>query len=110
MQDDESEFERDFEEKAEEEPEDPRNNINQHLKEVGRVKKGSRPAQQLDRIEHQAAVMGAKQQALPFPEPQPAKAKAKEMEEMEPLAPNPLRPRLSPNGHHYVVPGGPTSP
>ncbi|HEX7734583.1 MAG TPA: DNA translocase FtsK [Ktedonobacteraceae bacterium] len=97
-------FEDDFEDK---ELEDPRNNINQHLHEVGRVKKGSRPAQQLDRAEARAAVKGAKQQALPFPEQKPGKIE--HLEEMEPLAPNPLRARLAQSGKHVIMPASPST-
>lgn len=99
------EFEDDF---ADEE-EDPRNNINQHINEIGRVKKGSRPAQQLNRAEHQAAVKGVKQQALPFPAVQPSKEEP--LEEMEPLAPNPLRQQKAPTPRagvqQHATPGHP---
>jgi ribosomal protein S25/DNA polymerase III delta prime subunit len=68
-----------------EEPADHTNDINRHLEQVGRVPKGPRPAQKLDRTEHRTAVKGARQQPLPFQGTQ------SELEEMEPLAPNPLR-------------------
>jgi len=76
------EYEADFEVGEED---DPRADINQHIDQVGRVARGLRPAHKLDRAEHQAAVQGARQQPLPFEEVQD------ELEEMEPLAPNPLR-------------------
>lgn len=79
----------DFEEDFEDEEEDPRNNINQHLHEVGRVKKGMRPPQTPSPSERRVSVKDAHQPALPFPEKQAAPAQ--ELEEMEPLAPNPLR-------------------
>ena len=79
------EFEDDFD--AEEN--DPRADINQHIDQVGRVAKGPRRAQKLDRAEHQAAVRGARQQPLPFNEKQDERKD--NLEEMEPLAPNPLR-------------------
>ena len=106
---DEIEFEDDFDSQEVEE-EDPRDNINQHLHEVGRVKKGSRPAQPLNRSEGQAvqaATKGARQQALPFPEPQPAQAAP--LEEMEPLAPNPLRARVPQGTRQGALPES-TSP
>lgn len=89
---DEGEFEEDeedlieFEDDFDGEADDPRADINQHIDQVGRVAKGLRPAQKLDRAEHQAAVQGARQQPLPFGDEQ-----QDELEEMEPLAPNPLR-------------------
>jgi DNA segregation ATPase FtsK/SpoIIIE-like protein len=89
---DEDEFEEDeedlieFEDDFDGEADDPRADINQHIDQVGRVAKGPRPAQKLDRAEHQAAVQGARQQPLPFGD-----AQQDELEEMEPLAPNPLR-------------------
>ncbi len=91
---DEDEFDDDedlieFEDDFDAEEDDPRADINQHIDQVGRVAKGPRPAQKLDRSEHQAAVRGARQQPLPFHE---ARDEQKdELEEMEPLAPNPLR-------------------
>jgi ribosomal protein S25 len=91
---DEDEFEEDeedlieFEEDFGGEEDDPRADINQHIDQVGRVARGPRPAQKLDRAEHQAAVQGARQQPLPFDDQQD------ELEEMEPLAPNPLRSHL----------------
>jgi DNA segregation ATPase FtsK/SpoIIIE-like protein len=83
------EFEDDFGDEDEADEEDPRNSIQPHLNEVGRVKKGSRLAQALDRAELKAATKGARQQRLPEPEPEPVQVKA--LEAMEPLAPNPLR-------------------
>lgn len=71
------------------EEEDPRNNINQHIDQVGRVPRGSRSAQQMNRAEHAAAVKGVRQQKLPFA--QATEMAAQQLEEMEPLAPNPLR-------------------
>jgi ribosomal protein S25 len=71
-----------------EEPADPDNDISQHIDQVGRVSRGPRPVQKLDRIEHRPAIRGARQQALPLP------GVHSELEEMEPLAPNPSRIRL----------------
>jgi ribosomal protein S25/DNA polymerase III delta prime subunit len=71
-----------------EEPADLHNDINQHIDQVGRVPKGPRPVQKLDHVEPRTAIRGARQQALPLPGVQ------SELEEMEPLAPNPLRARL----------------
>jgi DNA segregation ATPase FtsK/SpoIIIE-like protein len=96
------EFEDDF---GPAEEDDPRNDINQHLQEVGRVKKGSRLARPLNREESQAvqaATKSARQQALPFPEPEPAQVVA--LEEMEPLAPNPLRSRSQKAGQQVSAP------
>ena len=72
------EFEPDFGDE-----EDPLNDINLHKQEIGLVPRGPRPAQPLDREELKDAVQGAHQQPLPFKQ-----SKA----EMEPLAPNPVRP------------------
>jgi DNA segregation ATPase FtsK/SpoIIIE-like protein len=66
---------------------DPRNDINQHIHEVGQVQKGSRQPQALNHAEHQAAVKGVRQQPLPIQE---SVADVAELEDMEPLAPNPL--------------------
>jgi ribosomal protein S25 len=79
------EFEDDFDAAAD----DPRNNINQHINQIGRVQRGARPAQPLNRAEHEAAIKGARQQQLPFSEH--ALPEIDQLEEMEPLAPNPLR-------------------
>ena len=77
---------------------DPGNDINLHKQQVGLVPRGSRPAQPLDHEEHKSAVEGVRQQPLPFKEGtqdpanngrQPGKNKV--IDEMEPLAPNPLR-------------------
>ncbi len=76
------EFEDDFDA-----DDDPRNDINLHKQQIGKVPKGPREAQALNRAEHLAAVKGVRQ--LPLPE-QPA-PDAEELEEMEPLAPNPKR-------------------
>ncbi|HEU5377554.1 MAG TPA: DNA translocase FtsK, partial [Ktedonobacteraceae bacterium] len=65
--------------------EDARNDINQHIHEIGRVRKGPRAPQEANRAEHLEAVKGARQQALPLQENRPM------LEEMEPLAPNPRR-------------------
>ncbi|HLH61405.1 MAG TPA: DNA translocase FtsK [Ktedonobacteraceae bacterium] len=76
---------------------DPDNDINLHKQQVGLVPRGPRSPRPLDREEHKAAVQGARQQPLPFKEiagngRQPAKNNAIDDEdEMEPLAPNPLR-------------------
>lgn len=82
-EDEELEIEVDLEESV-----DPGNDINQHIDQVGRVPKGPRPVQKLDRAQHHAAVRGARQPSLPFQEAH------SDIEEMEPLAPNPLRLRL----------------
>lgn len=90
---DEVEDEMEIEVELAEEEDDPRDDINQHIREVGRVKKGARVAQSLNRAEHESAVKGARQQPLPFPAAQPERAQ--QLEEMEPLAPNPHRSRIS---------------
>jgi len=81
---------------------DPSNDINFHKQQIGLVPRGSRPAQPLDHEEHKAAIQGARQQPLPFKEGiqspangarQPVKNNAID-DEMEPLAPNPLRAKL----------------
>ncbi len=90
-EDDEGEDLIEFEDDFDSAEADPRNNINRHIDQVGRVPKGSRPAQQLDRAEHLNAVKGVRQQELPFPE-KPVNVEG--LEEMEPLAPNPLRVQL----------------
>jgi len=69
---------------------DPLNDINLHKQQVGLVPRGARPAQQLDRDEHKAAVQGARQQPLPFNESGQSGNSGVE-DEMEPLAPNPLQ-------------------
>ena len=78
---------------------DPDNDINLHKQQIGLVPRGARAPQPLDREEHQAAVQGARQQPLPFKENMPnsanngrqaAKNNASN-DELEPLAPNPLR-------------------
>jgi len=67
---------------------DPLNDINLHKQQIGIVPRGSRAAQQFDRDDHKAAVQGARQQPLPLG----ANSEVEdEEEEMEPLAPNPLR-------------------
>ena len=65
---------------------DPLNDINLHKQQIGIVPRGSRAAQQFDRDEHKAAVQGARQQPLPL-----SAGGEVDDEEMEPLAPNPLR-------------------
>ncbi|HWZ20775.1 MAG TPA: DNA translocase FtsK [Ktedonobacteraceae bacterium] len=67
---------------------DPLNDINLHKQQIGIVPRGSRAAQQLDRDEHKAAVQGARQQPLPLGTNSEVDD---DEEEMEPLAPNPLR-------------------
>ncbi|HKF37621.1 MAG TPA: DNA translocase FtsK [Ktedonobacteraceae bacterium] len=69
---------------------DPLNDINLHKQQVGLVPRGARPAQQLDRDEHRAAVQGARQQPLPF-NGSGQSANSGVEDEMEPLAPNPLQ-------------------
>ncbi|HLI68813.1 MAG TPA: DNA translocase FtsK [Ktedonobacteraceae bacterium] len=73
------------------EDDDPLDDIHKHLDQVGRAPKGPRAAQQLNREEHLNAVKGARQQEL-FPEKPPD---VHLLEEMEPLAPNPLRAKPS---------------
>ncbi len=90
--DDEEEFDDDdavveFEDDFDAENDDPRNDINLHRQQIGKVPKGPRVPQILNRAEHQAAVKGARQ--LPLPEA--PVVHEEEMEEMEPLAPNPQR-------------------
>ena len=80
---------------------DPLNDINLHQQQVGLAPRGARPAQQLDRDEHKAAVQGARQQPLPFNESGQGVANRANAggqsansgveDEMEPLAPNPLQ-------------------
>jgi DNA segregation ATPase FtsK/SpoIIIE-like protein len=82
---DEEEEELDVEVELEERA-DHTNDINRHIDQVGRVPKGPRPAQKLDRVEQRTALRGARQQQLPF------QGNPGELEEMEPLAPNPLHP------------------
>lgn len=94
-EDDGIDFEPDFESE-----DDPLNDINLHKQQVGQVPRGARYAQPLSPAEHKAAVQGARQPPLPIEEPaQPAQPavnkKPKDSSEMEPLAPNPLRKRLS---------------
>ncbi len=68
---------------------DPLNDINLHKQHIGSVPRGSRAAQQFDRDEHKAAVQGARQQSLPLGKT--STDNDQDDEEMEPLAPNPLR-------------------
>src|SRR6266568_1431529 len=73
---------------------DPLNDINLHKQQIGIIPRGSRAAQQFDGDEHKAAVQGARQQPLPLGAAGPLQATDSEVddeEEMEPLAPNPLR-------------------
>src|SRR5205814_494720 len=88
-------FEPDFEGE-----EDPLNDINLHKHQVGQVPRGARFAQPLNPAEHKAAIQGARQPPLPIEDAaqsaQPAaNKKPKDASGMEPLAPNPLRKRLS---------------
>jgi hypothetical protein len=88
-------FEPDFEGE-----DDPLNDINLHKHQVGQVPREARFAQPLNPAEHKAAVQGARQPPLPIedaaqPAQPPANKKPKDSSEMEPLAPNPLRKRLS---------------
>lgn len=73
------EFEDDFEAADD----DPRNDINLHRQQIGSVPKGPRTPQSSNRGELKAAVKGARQ--LPLPEA------PHELDDMEPLAPNPKR-------------------
>jgi len=89
------------------------NDINLHKQHIGQAPRGSPPAKQLNREEHDAAVQGARQQSLPFDENgqieanragQAAKSDAEH--EMEPLAPNPLQanqPKIAPRSANPVV-------
>ncbi len=73
---------------------DPLNDINLHKQQIGLVPRGSRAVQQFDREEHNAAVQGARQQPLPLDAAgtsQGTDNAIDDEEEMEPLAPNPLR-------------------
>ncbi len=71
---------------------DPDNDINLTGKQAGNGLRSNRPAPPLNRDEHQSAVKGARQQPLPFDE---ASQAAAANHEMEPLAPNPNRSKLS---------------
>src|SRR3989440_580151 len=82
---------------------DPLNDINIHKQQISRVPRGSRPAEPLDAEEHNNAVQGVKQQALPFN--QAAKAPEKKYPTMEPLAPNPLRKNLAKVLHRGAAQG-----
>ena len=88
--DDESvvEFESDFED------EDPNNDINLHKHEVGMVKRGTRTPRPIDLGEHESAVRGARQQALPFEGDSAVESSSHMVLKtpgMEPLPPNPKR-------------------
>ncbi len=79
----------DFEADFGDEDDDPLNDINIHKQQISRVPHGPRVAQPLDLAEHNQAVQGVSQQALPFD--QQAKNPGKQRSIMESLAPNPLR-------------------
>ncbi len=79
------EFESDFGD-----DDDPLNDINLHKQQIGLVPRGSRTVQQFDRDEHKAAVQGARQQPLPLGSAG-TDNDLDDVEEMEPLSPNPLR-------------------
>ena len=68
---------------------DPLNDINLHKQQIGNVPRGSHAANQFDRDEHKAAVQGARQQPLPLGA-DGTNDNLDDVEEMEPLAPNPL--------------------
>jgi DNA segregation ATPase FtsK/SpoIIIE-like protein len=73
---------------------DPLNDINLHKQQIGIVPRGSRAAQRFDSDEHKAAAQGARQQLLPLGAAgalQGTNSEINDDEEMEPLAPNPLR-------------------
>src|SRR5437667_11709265 len=73
---------------------DPLNDINLHKQQIGIVPRGARAAQQFDGDEHKAAVQGVRQQPLPLGAAGALQGTDSEVdgeEEMEPLAPNPLR-------------------
>src|SRR2546429_187406 len=72
---------------------DPLNDINLHKQQIGIVPRGSRAAQQFDGDEHKAAVQGVRQQPLPLGAAGALQGTDSEVddEEMEPLAPNPMR-------------------
>jgi DNA segregation ATPase FtsK/SpoIIIE-like protein len=71
---------------------DPRNDIRHHQQEIGKAPKGPRKPLPVNREELKTALKGALQQKLPLPEP-PAEPPV-QLEEMEPLAPNPHRVQL----------------
>ncbi len=82
------EFEADFED------EDPDNDINLHKHEVGMVRRGTRTPRPIDLGEHENAVRGARQQALPFEGDSVVEAPSHMVLKtpgMEPLPPNPRR-------------------
>jgi len=79
----------DFEDDFDAPENDPRNDINLHKQEVVKVPRGSRTPLPANREELNAAIKGARPQKLPLPET-PAEPPL-ELEEMEPLAPNPHR-------------------
>ena len=106
VQDDEAEeddelisFESDFDE-----DDDPLNDINIHKREVGQVPRGTRMATPLNGAEHNAAIQGVSQQALPF---NPANRERK-YPTLEPLAPNPLH-KNQPRPVARVVPVTPVN-
>jgi DNA segregation ATPase FtsK/SpoIIIE-like protein len=68
---------------------DPLNDINLHKQQIGLVPRGPRAAQQFDREEHTVAVRGARQQPLPL-DATDTTQDIDDVEEMEPLSPNPL--------------------
>lgn len=82
------EFEADFED------EDPDNDINLHKHEVGMVKRGTRTPRPIDLGEHENAIRGARQQALPFEGDSAVESPSHMVLKtpgMEPLPPNPKR-------------------
>jgi DNA segregation ATPase FtsK/SpoIIIE-like protein len=79
----------DFEADFDNADDDPLNDINIHKQQISRVPRGSQVAQPLDLAEHNQAVQGVSQRALPFD--QQAKNQDKQHPAMEPLSPNPLR-------------------
>src|SRR6266700_3899145 len=83
-------FEPDFDDE-----DDPLNDINIHKEEISRVPRTRREAQPLNRDEHNQAVQGATQQALPFNNKPVISSVDQDADKkyptLEPLAPNPLR-------------------
>lgn len=91
-------FEADFGEE-----DDPLNDINLHKQQISRIPRGASPAVPIDLEDHNNAVQGVKQQALPFN--QEAKGSEKRFPTMEPLAPNPLQKNLSKVSHRVAAQG-----
>jgi DNA segregation ATPase FtsK/SpoIIIE-like protein len=95
-EEDEEEFDAviEFEDDFDSEETDPRNDINLHKQQISRVPKGPRPPQPLSPAELRSSLRGARQ--LPLPETPAVDIDLEELEEMEPLAPNPLHAQQPP--------------